>query len=41
MLPAPHAGMTAPVIVSGLRPGDTVAVTAEPAAGARHAHLAR
>ena len=34
MLPPPHAGVTAPVIVSGLRPGDTVAVTAEPAAGA-------
>ncbi len=34
MLPPPHAGVTAPVIVSGLRPGDTVAVTVEPAAGA-------
>jgi anti-sigma-K factor RskA len=34
MLPQPHAGMTAPVIVSGLRAGDEVAVTVEPAAGA-------
>ena len=36
MLPPPHAGVTAPVIVSGLRSGDTVAVTVEPAAGARN-----
>jgi len=34
MLPPPHAGVTAPVIVSGLRSGDTVALTVEPAAGA-------
>ncbi len=34
MLPAPHAGMTAPVIVSGLRAGDKVALTVEPAGGA-------
>ena len=34
MLPPPRAGVTAPVIVSGLRSGDTVAVTVEPAAGA-------
>ncbi len=34
MLPEPHAGMTAPVIVSGLRSGDEVALTVEPAAGA-------
>jgi len=34
MLPEPHAGMTAPVIVSGLRAGDEVALTVEPAAGA-------
>jgi hypothetical protein len=34
MLPPPHAGVTAPVVVSGLRPGDTVALTVEPAAGA-------
>ena len=33
MLPEPHAGMTPPVIVSGLRPGDKFAVSAEPAAG--------
>jgi hypothetical protein len=35
MLPQPHAGMTAPVIVSGLRAGDEVALTVEPAAGAQ------
>jgi anti-sigma-K factor RskA len=35
MLPAPRAGMTAPVIVSGLRAGDEFAVSAEPASGAR------
>jgi anti-sigma-K factor RskA len=34
-LPAPHGGMTPPIIVSGLRSGDRVAVTVEPAAGAR------
>jgi anti-sigma-K factor RskA len=34
MLPPPHAGMTAPVIVSDLRAGDKVALTVEPAAGA-------
>lgn len=34
MLPQPHAGMTAPVIVSGLRAGDKIALTVEPAAGA-------
>jgi hypothetical protein len=34
MLPPPRAGMTAPVIVSGLRAGDKVALTVEPAAGA-------
>ena len=34
MLPEPRAGMTAPVIVSGLRAGDEVALTVEPAAGA-------
>jgi anti-sigma-K factor RskA len=33
MLPEPHAGMTPPVIVSGLRSGDKFAVSAEPAAG--------
>ena len=36
MLPEPRAGMTAPVIVSGLRAGDEFAVSAEPAGGARH-----
>ena len=36
MLPAPRAGMTAPVIVSGLRAGDEFAVSAEPASGSRH-----
>jgi anti-sigma-K factor RskA len=36
MLPAPRAGMTAPVIVSGLRSGDEFAVSAEPASGSRH-----
>jgi len=34
MLPQPRAGMTVPVIVSGLRSGDMVAVSAEPASGA-------
>lgn len=36
MLPEPRAGMTAPVIVSGLRAGDKFAVSAEPAAGSSH-----
>jgi len=36
MLPPPRAGMTAPVIVSGLRPGETFAVSAEPASGSRN-----
>ncbi len=35
MLPVPHQGMTGPVIVTGLRSGDKVGVTAEPAAGTR------
>jgi len=35
MLPQPHAGTTAPVIVSGLRAGDEVALTVEPVAGAQ------
>jgi Anti-sigma-K factor rskA, C-terminal/Putative zinc-finger len=35
MLPVPHAGMTAPVIVSGLRAGDKVALTVEPVGGAQ------
>ena len=33
MLPAGHHGMTGPVIASGLRPGDHLALTAEPADG--------
>ncbi len=36
LLPPPRAGMTAPVIVSGLRAGDEFAVSAEPAGGTRH-----
>ncbi len=36
MLPPPRAGMTSPVIVSGLRAGDKFAVSAEPASGAPH-----
>jgi anti-sigma-K factor RskA len=35
MLPVAHAGQTAPVIVSGLRAGDKVALTVEPAGGAQ------
>jgi anti-sigma-K factor RskA len=34
MLPAPRGGMTAPVVVSGLRAGEKVALTVEPAGGA-------
>jgi Anti-sigma-K factor rskA, C-terminal/Putative zinc-finger len=33
MLPGPHRGMTAPVVVTGVRPGDMVGVTAEPGNG--------
>jgi hypothetical protein len=33
MLPAGSHGMTGPVIASGLRPGDHLALTAEPADG--------
>ena len=36
MLPPPRAGMTSPVIVSGLRAGDKFAVSAEPATGVPH-----
>jgi anti-sigma-K factor RskA len=36
MLPPPRDGMTAPMIVSGLRSGDQFAVSAEPVAGSRH-----
>jgi anti-sigma-K factor RskA len=34
MLPAPSHGMTGPVVAAGLRQGDHLALTAEPAAGA-------
>ena len=36
MLPPARHGMTGPVVASGLRPGDHLALTAEPAAGAAH-----
>jgi anti-sigma-K factor RskA len=36
MLPPAHQGMTGPVVASGLRPGDHLALTAEPASGAPH-----
>ena len=36
MLPPARHGMTGPVVASGLRPGDHLALTAEPAAGAPH-----
>ena len=35
MLPVPHRGMTAPVVVSGVAPGDAVGLTVEPASGSR------
>jgi len=34
MLPRPAHGMTSPVIATGLRSGDMVVLTVEPAAGA-------
>lgn len=34
MLPAPRNGMTGPMVVAGLEPGDRVALTVEPARGA-------
>jgi anti-sigma-K factor RskA len=34
MLPTPRQGMTAPMVVSGLAPGDAVALTVESASGA-------
>ena len=37
MLPPARHGMTGPVVASGLRPGDHLALTAEPASGAAHA----
>lgn len=33
MLPDPHRGMTAPVVVNGVRPGEMVGVTVEPGNG--------
>jgi anti-sigma-K factor RskA len=36
MLPPARHGMTGPVVASGLRPGDHLALTAEPDAGAPH-----
>jgi Anti-sigma-K factor rskA/Putative zinc-finger len=36
MLPAPHQGMTAPMVVNGLAAGDKVGLTVEPAGGASH-----
>jgi anti-sigma-K factor RskA len=36
MLPAGSHGMTGPIIASGLRPGDHLALTAEPADGSAH-----
>jgi anti-sigma-K factor RskA len=36
MLPAPAHGMTGPVIASGLRQGDHLMLTVEPAAGTAH-----
>jgi hypothetical protein len=35
MLPQPRQGMTAPVVVSGVAPGDAVGLTVEPASGSR------
>lgn len=35
-LPPPKQGMTAPMIVAGIAPGDHMGVTVEPAAGAQH-----
>jgi anti-sigma-K factor RskA len=36
LLPAPAAGRTAPLLASGLTPGDVVALTVEPAGGTGH-----
>ena len=35
-LPSPKQGMTAPMIVAGIAPGDRMGVTVEPAGGSRH-----
>ena len=36
MLPLPRNGMTGPVLASGLRPGDRLGLTIEPAGGSAH-----
>ena len=36
MLPGPRNGMTGPVLASGLRPGDRLGLTVEPAGGSAH-----
>jgi hypothetical protein len=36
LLPIPSHGMTGPVITSGLRSGDKLGLTVEPARGSRH-----
>lgn len=36
LLPSPHQGMTAPVVVTGLAAGDRMGVIVEPAGGAKH-----
>jgi anti-sigma-K factor RskA len=36
MLPGPRRGMTAPVIASGLKPGDRLGLTVEPVGGSPH-----
>ncbi len=36
LLPAPASGRTAPLLASGLAPGDAIAVTVEPAGGTSH-----
>ena len=35
-LPAPKQGMTAPMIVAGIAPGDRMGLTVEPASGSQH-----
>jgi hypothetical protein len=35
-LPSPKQGMTAPMVVAGIAPGDRMGVTVEPATGSRH-----
>jgi len=36
MLPSPHNGMTSPVVASGIRARDRVALTMEPEGGTSH-----